>query len=48
VRWSTSRVRATVVSLLPVFETVCPMKNSRKLRTFSEENVWPRARLTRA
>ena len=39
VRWRTSRVSATFVSQLPVLDTSCPTKNSRKLRMRSDENV---------
>ena len=39
VRCRTSSVSATIVSQLPVFETVWPMKNSRKLRDPSDESV---------
>ena len=39
VRCSTSSVRATVVSQLPVLEIVCPMKNSRKFRVRRDPNV---------
>ena len=39
VRCSTSSVRATVVSQLPVLEIVCPMKNRRKFRVRSDANV---------
>ena len=41
VRWSTSSVSATIVSQLPVLETVWPMKNSRKLRDRNDESVRP-------
>ena len=37
---STSRVRATLVSQLPVLEISCPMKNSRKLRFRRARNVF--------
>jgi len=36
---STSRVRATLVSQLPVFEISWPTKNSRKLRFRRARNV---------
>jgi hypothetical protein len=39
VRRSTSSVRATIVSQLPVLEIVCPTKNSRKLRERSDASV---------
>jgi hypothetical protein len=39
VRCSTKSVSATLVSQLPVFEVVCPMKNSRKLRVRRDVNV---------
>src|SRR5579884_130930 len=44
VRCSTSRVRATIVSQFPLFDTSWPTKNSRKLRMRREEKVSPTSR----
>ncbi len=45
--FSTSRVWATSVSQLPTWLMICPVKNSRKLRYFSELKVEPPKRANR-